>query len=103
MGRIRCVKGELSQGAAARQPSDHTDLDSYVPKLATTSWVCASLGEEKRDGLSHGSPRHKALPCLFPASVAADFRMVTGASLRVIPRGGIHIAHPPRMAQARPP
>ena len=40
-----------------------------LPNRVIILWVCAILGEEKRDGLSHGSPRYKALACLLPSPV----------------------------------
>ena len=33
------------------------------------NWVCAMLGEEKRDGLPLSPPCHKALAGLLPSSV----------------------------------
>ncbi len=41
-------------------------------------------------------------PVFFLPQWSAHFRMVTGASLLVIPRGGIHHPRSPRMAQTPP-
>jgi hypothetical protein len=42
-------------------------------------------------------------PVFFLPQWSADFRVVTGASLLVIPRGGTDHSRSPRMAQTRHP
>jgi hypothetical protein len=69
--------------------------------LGSATQVMLASMHKFRKGLNKkifcAASSYDSITCL--ALPSADFRMVTGASLLVIPRGGIHNLRSPRTAQ----